>query len=404
MDQLKIGIIREGKTPPDERVPLAPEQVAAMMKEYPQVEWVVESSPIRRFKDEEYANLGVSVVTDLSDCDVLMGVKEVPKDQLIPGKTYFFFSHTIKKQPYNRDLLRKIMADKIRLIDYECLTNDKGRRLIGFGRYAGIVGAYNGLLAYGKRHGLYDLKPAWKCEDRAEMEGELAKVKFDPANPPKMVLTGNGRVAHGAMEILSALSIKKVSADDFLTQSYDEAVYCQLRVTDYNKRKDGGEGSTAEFFEHPDLYTDDFMRFAQVSDLYFACHFWKDGSPYLFTREQAKSSDFKIEVVADISCDIDGPVASTLRPSTIADPLYGYLAESETETDWNNPAGITVMAVDNLPCELPKDASRDFGQEFIQNILPALLGDDPTSIIDRATITQDGELTSYYSYLADYVA
>lgn len=400
---LKIGIIREGKVPPDERVPLSPEQVALLNKENDAVRIVVQSSPIRRFKDEAYTDLGVEVVTDVSDCDILMGVKEVPKDQLIPNKTYFFFSHTIKKQPYNKALLQKIIRENIRLIDYECLTNANGKRLIGFGRYAGIVGCYNAFLALGKRNQQFDLKPAFQCEDRVEMENELSKIKFDKGFN-KIVLTGNGRVAHGAMEILDKMKIPKVSVEDFLQYDADEPVYCQLKVTDYNAKIDGSTGSTQEFFQHPERYQSDFMRFAASGDIYIACHYWKDGSPFIFTRSDAKKENFNLKVVADISCDIDGPVASTLRPSTIKDPLYGYDPQSESETTLDKDAAITVMAVDNLPCELPKDASTDFGNEFIKNIFPALLNGDTDEILHRATIAKDGSLTELYGYLEDYVA
>ncbi len=401
---LKIGIIKERKTPPDERVPLSPQQVAQLNAAHGnEIRIVVESSDIRRFKDAEYSSLGIEVVNDVSDCDILMGVKEVPKSALIPGKTYFFFSHTIKMQPYNKELLQTILKKNIRLIDYECLTDKKGARIIGFGRYAGIVGAYNAFLALGKRTHSFDLKPAYLCDDRVEMESELSKVKFDNSGC-KIALTGNGRVAHGAMEILNLMNIKKLNVQDYLSYSGTEPVYCQLKVTDYNKKADGTEGSIGEFFKEPDLYVNDFERFSSTSDMYIACHFWGDGSPFIFTREQAKSPEFKLKVVADISCDIDGPVASTIRPSTIQDPLYGYHAPSESEVAYDREDAITVMAVDNLPCELPKDASTDFGAEFIKNIFPALLNGDKDEILQRASIAQDGDLTERYEYLRGYVS
>ena len=400
---LKIGIIKERKSPPDERVPLSPEQVATLNKENSDVKIVVESSDIRRFKDKEYAELGVEVVSDVSDCDVLMGVKEVPKEALISNKTYFFFSHTIKMQPYNKALLQKVMEKKIRLIDYECLTASNGPRLIGFGRYAGIVGAYNAFLTWGKRNKSFDLKPAHLCDDRTEMEGELAKVQFGSTGC-KIALTGNGRVAHGAMEILDFMGIKKLSVEDYLTYSGTDPVYCQLRVTDYNKRQDGNKGSTQEFFNNPALYESNFARFSANSDMYIACHFWGDGSPYIYTREEAKAKSFNLKVVADISCDIDGPVASTIRPSTIADPIYGYNPLTESEVEYDQADAITVMAVDNLPCELPKDASKDFGGEFIKHIFPALLNGDKDGILERASIAKNGDLTERYEYLREYVS
>lgn len=400
---LKIGIIKERKSPPDERVPLSPTQVAQLNQDNSDVQFVVESSDIRRFKDSEYLKLGIDIVSDVSDCDILMGVKEVPKDALLEGKKYFFFSHTIKMQPYNKELLQTILKKRIQLLDYECLVDSKGRRLLGFGRYAGIVGCYNGFLALGKRNHSFDLKPAYLCEDRIEMENELSKVKFDGLGF-KIVLTGNGRVAHGAMEILDKMNIQKLSVQDYLNYQGSGVVYCQLKVTDYNKRIDGQEGSIAEFFNNPELYEGDFARFSSNSDMYLACHFWGEGSPFIFTREEASHPDFKLKVISDISCDIDGPVASTLRPSTIKEPLYGYDPQSESEVSYDNPKAITVMAVDNLPCELPKDASTDFGAEFMKKIFPALINEDQDEILKRASITKDGKLTERYQYLTEFVA
>ncbi len=400
---LKIGIIKERKSPPDERVPLSPTQVAQLNTENLDVKFVIESSNIRRFKDTEYTNLGIEVVTDVTDCDILMGVKEVPKEALIEGKKYFFFSHTIKMQPYNKALLQTILRKNIQLMDYECLVNSKNRRLIGFGRYAGIVGCYNAFWALGKRNHSFDLKPAYLCEDRVEMEGELSKVKFGEKGL-KIALTGNGRVAHGAMEILDLMNIQKLEVEEYIGYTGNDPVYCQLKVTDYNKLNDNSEGSIREFFNSPELYKSDFARFSSNSDLYIACHFWGDGSPFIFTREEAKHPDFNLKVVADVSCDIDGPVACTLRPSTIPNPIYGYNAQSESEVAYDNQNAITVMAVDNLPCELPKDASMDFGEEFIKKIFPALINGDKDEILKRASITKDGMLTERYVYLTEYAA
>ncbi len=369
---------------------------------WPSVEVVVQPSEIRAIPDQEYVQAGVKLQEDLSDCDILLGVKEVPCEQLIPEKTYLFFSHTFKKQEYNKELLRCILEKKVRLIDYEVLTAEDGRRLIGFGRYAGVVGAYNGFLAWGEKTGDYVLKPANACEDRKEMEKELSKV-----NLPydfKLVLTGNGRVARGAMEILDALEIKKVTPEEIATQEFKEPVYSQLLVTDYNQRKDGEPFSRGDFYKYPVGYKSNFMRFAKVSDMYLACHYWDNRSPYIFTREDAKSEDFNIKVVADISCDIDCAVASTLRPATIEEPMYGYDPVAEKEVDFYEPNSIGVMAVDNLPCELPRDASEDFGIELINNVLPSLIEQDSEGIIERATQTNlQGQLTAPFLYLEDWV-
>ncbi len=400
---MRIGIIKEGKVPPDKRVPLTPKQCALIKTQYPNVEVVVQKSQIRKIKDSEYEAAGIELVDDVSDCDILMGVKEVNKSDLIPNKTYLFFSHTFKMQPYNRDLLRTILDKKIRLIDYEVLTNKRENRLIGFGRYAGIVGTYNGFLAFGKKHNLYDLKPANLCEDRVEMEGELLKTKLP--KQAKIVLTGYGRVGHGAREILEKLKLKEVSPDEFLSITYHEPVFTQLDVEDYFAKANGESFDKFAFYESGEGHVSTFKRYLEIADMYIACHYWDSSSPFIFTREDLKDPKIKTTVVADISCDIDGPVASTLRPSTISEPLYGYNPTTEAEDEYSKEGVICVMAVDNLPCELPKDASEDFGNELIKNIMPHLLGEDVDGIIARASQTNlQGHLTPRYRYLKDYVA
>ncbi len=402
MEKIKIGLIREGKVPPDHRVPLTPKQCKSIQAIYPNVEIIVQPSPIRAYKDEEYVAEGMKLNEDLSACDIIMGVKEVNISDLIPNKKFLFFSHTLKKQPYNRDLLRAILEKKIQLIDYETIKNKQNKRVIGFGRYAGIVGAYNGFRAMGLKTGLFDIKPANKCADRKEMEAEMSKIVL-PENT-KIVLTGFGRVGHGAREIIDILPIKEVTPDEFLKTTFNEPVFAHLEVEDYYGRKDGKPFDKAEFYSNPELYKSTFNRFLPEMDMYIPCHFWSNRSPFIITREDLKQDNVRLSVVADISCDIDGPVACTIRPSKIADPIYGYDPISESEVDFTKQGAIAVMAVDNLPCELPLDASEDFGNELMRHVLPALLKEDPDNMIGRASeTTTDGQLTEYYSYLQDYV-
>ena len=398
---MKIGVIRETKNPPDKRVPLSPEKCAKLKQNFPEVELVVQSSNIRAFKDEEYSELGVNIVQDVSDCDVLLGVKEVKKEELLPHKTYFFFSHTIKEQPYNRDLLQKILDLKIKMIDYEALTYPKNGRILGFGRYAGIVGAYNAFLAFGIKSNSYNLKPANECHDYKELKQELKKVKLP--NDYKIIISGDGRVGKGAEEIIHAIGVYEVSPLDFLTSTRNEPIYTQLSIKEYNKRKDGQLFTKDDFYTNPELFESNFKRFSDIGDMYIACHYWDANAPFVFSREDIKADSFKLKIVADISCDIDGPVASTLRPSTIDEPLYGYDSKTESEVDFMDENAIGVMAVDNLPCELPRDASEDFGNELLTKVLPSIIGEDIDTIIERASICENGKLTSYYSYLQDYL-
>ena len=400
---LTIGLIREGKTPPDKRVPLTPKKCTEAQADFPGLRVVVQSSPIRSYADQEYRDLGLEVRDDVSACDVLLGVKEVPADQLIAHKTYLFFSHTVKKQPANRQLLQAVLQKNITLIDYELLTNAQGERIVAFGRYAGIVGAYNGLLTYGRKHKLYDLKPAYQCVDMDDMQEEFFKVKKLPAI--KMAVTGSGRVAQGALEVLDRMGIRRVSVYDYLYLDFTEPVYTQLRSSDYNRRRDGRVWDTHDFHQHPEAYESTFGSFLPVTDLLIACAYWHPAAPLLFSEADTRRPDFRINTIADVTCDVNGSVPTTTRSSTSAEPAFDYNpATGALEPAYSRPTNITAMAVDNLPCELPRNASRDFGRQLIDKVLPHLLGPDAEGIIARATIAQGGQLTARYQYLADYVA
>lgn len=400
MEIIRLGIIKEGKTPPDKRVPFSPLQVVEIEQRYPHVKVVVQESSVRAFTDDEYREKGIEVKSDVSDCEILMGIKEVPISDLIPRKTYLFFSHTIKKQPYNKKLLQAILNAKIRLVDYEALKDKLDNRLVAFGRFAGIVGAYNGLLTYGNRYKLFSLRKASECFDLNDLKIELRKVKLPPI---KIILTGGGRVARGAMETLDTAGIRKVNPGDFLTNTYNEAVYVQLSSADYHVRKEGGLFNREEFHQTPQHYKSTFIQFAQKADLLVAGAFWNPKAPVLFTKEQMTKSDFKIKIIADVTCDIEGSIPSTKMPSTIADPIYDYNPAKDTvEPPLSNSDFITVMAVDNLPCELPRSASEEFGRDLIDKILPALVISDKESVIKRASITKGGKLTENFLYLSDY--
>jgi saccharopine dehydrogenase (NAD+, L-lysine forming) len=397
----RIGIIREGKKPVDRRVPLIPEQAKRVQEEFPNVKVVCQKSDIRCYTNEEYHLAGIELVEDVSDCDILLGVKEVPVDELIENKTYLFFSHTIKEQSYNRGLLQAILQKNIRLIDYETLTNNNGQRVVAFGRYAGLVGAYNALWTYGKRYNLYHLKRAYECYDLDELKSELKKVNLPPI---KIVITGGGRVAKGAIEILHALSLIKVTPARFLTNDFTMSVYTQLNSRDYHVKIDGGEFIREEFYKHPERFTSDFVKYTRQADLLIACAYWDPRAPALFDRKDIINSDFNIRIIADITCDIEGSIPSTKRPATIQDPVYDYEPTGDTlEPPFSDEGNITVMAVDNLPCELPRNASEDFGREILNHVLPSLLEEDREGMIERATIAQKGVLMPKFSYLQEYV-
>jgi alanine dehydrogenase len=398
---MKFAIIKERKSPPDRRVVFSPEKLAEAKAQFPQAEFVVESSDIRVFSDDAYRKLGFEITNDVSDCDVLLGVKEVPIENLIPNKKYFYFSHTIKKQPYNRKLLVDMLNKNIEMYDHETIVKKSGSRLIGFGRYAGLVGAYNGFRALGLRDGLFNLPKVETLADLNAVKAELDKITLPNI---KILLTGTGKVAMGAKEILDHLNIKEVGDALYLTSQFTEPVYVMADVMEYAKRIDGKVGVKSEFYKDPTGYESNFLPYAKQTDYFIAGHFYGNNAPFLFTRNDAKHPDFRINLVADISCDIDGPVASTIRPSTIADPFYGYNPQSETEVAFDADKAITVMAVDNLPCELPKDASEGFGDMFLEHVIPAFFNGDERGILKRAKITtNDGQLTERFKYLQDYV-
>ena len=394
---MKIGILREGKVPIDKRVALIPEHAVVLKKKF-DCTVVVQPSPVRAIADAEYAALGIALQEDLSDCDVLFGVKEVPIEQLIPKKTYFFFSHTYKQQPYNAKLLKACVAQNIRLIDYELLKKN-GNRVVAFGRFAGLVGAYNGLRGWGAKYGDYALKPAHECKDLEEMFAQLKGIDW-PAEV-RIVLTGTGRVASGAVETLRASGIPQISPEE--VANYKGSFWSQLDVEAYYKTSDGRPFDRKELFADPSGFESDFMRYAPFAKLYMAGHYYDSRAPFIFTREDAKKLDFAITYVADISCDIDGPVASTLRASTIDAPFYGYLTSREEEVAHEHPEAIGVMAVDNLPCELPRDASFSFGSDLMNFVIPALFDGDEDDILENATECVDGALTTNFKYLQTYI-
>jgi alanine dehydrogenase len=401
MNKITIGVIKEGKVPPDFRVPLTPKQCKAIEAIYPEVKVVVQKSTIRTFKDEEYANEGIELVDSLENCDIIFGVKEVQIEDLIPNKTFFFFSHTIKKQPYNRALLQTLLEKKIRLVDYEVIKDKYNKRVIGFGRYAGIVGCYNAFLTYGLKSKTYELKPAHLCADRKEVEEELKKVVL-PQNF-RILLTGFGRVGHGAQEIIDLLPIKEVSPEEFLSKEFKEPIYAQLEVEDYYGRKDGGEFLKSEFYLNPELYKSTFGRYVSKTDMYIPCHFWSAKSPIILSQEDLQALNNRIQVIADISCDVNGPIAATIRASKIGNPIFGYNPQTGKEVDYLNEGAIAVMSIDNLPCELPKDASEDFGNELLKHVLPRLFGEDPDNMIAKGSQTNlQGELTAGFKYLENY--
>jgi saccharopine dehydrogenase (NAD+, L-lysine-forming) len=408
MKSFKIGVLRETKIPPDRRVALPPDRVEMLLKSYPQLSIVVQPSDLRCFKDQEYLDLGITVQEDLSDCDLLIGVKEVDIDAILPDKSYIFFAHVAKEQPYNRDLLKAILEKNIDLMDYEYFTTMEGQRLIAFGRWAGIVGAYNALRGWGIHSEGFNLRPAHQCHDHLDLKEELKNANLRNA---RILVSGGGRVASGAMETLSVLNIREVTPVDFLIKEFDEAVVCRIDPEHYAKHSEGKAFQIQHFFDHPNEYQPAALQYLKKTDIYIAAHYWDPESPRMFELadlenifSQMEQSDSQLEaqytgtadrfpsVIADISCDINGSVPTTTRATTIADPYYYY----------DQKRRLLMMTVDNLPGELPRDASLEFSHILAKEIIPRILQGDPDGVIERATITKKGALTELFSYLENY--
>ena len=398
---MKFGIIKERKNPPDRRVVFSPEELIQLKNQFPKAEIQVESSDIRIFTDEHYSNLGINVSNDMTDCDVLFGVKEVPVDALIPNKKYFFFSHTIKKQPSNKKLLQAILRQNIELIDFELITDANNQRLIAFGEFAGMVGAHNALLTWGRRSKQFSLPRMYQLKDYQEAVDSYKHIQWPPV---KIVLTGTGRVGQGAASVLMDMGIKKTDAATFLSQSFDEPVFVQLKSEDYLVNKNGSEFTREHFHRYPSEYQANFTPFIEKADIFINGIYWHFEAPAFFTKEDMMKDSFRIKVIADLTCDIApvSSVPSTLRASTIVEPIYSYLPETNEESYPTDEKGVDVMSIDNLPNELPRDASIAFGKKFILGVLPDLLT-GITPKIEKATIARKGALMPSFSYLEDYI-
>jgi saccharopine dehydrogenase (NAD+, L-lysine-forming) len=395
---LTIGLIREGKIPADNRVALTPAQCKWVHKNAQDVKLIVQTSPSRCFSDKEYSTAGVEVKEDMSNCDILFGIKEVPVEQLLPNKTYLFFSHTKKEQAHNQKLMRAMVAKKITLIDYECLTHEDGQRIIGFGFFAGIVGAHNGMMAFGKRTGLFQLGRVGDVRDYRQLIHTYFGLKLPKI---KIAVTGSGRVAHGLLEIMNLLGVNEVEPFDYLHRQYEYPVYVHLKGRDLYERKEDGTYNRDNFHEHPEEYRCSFSPFVKQTDILLNGVYWDKTIPPLFSLDEFRNPAFKVQTIADITNDTGGSIPINIGDSTIEEPVYGVDKITLQKTAAYLPGSVDVMAVGNLPNELPRDASRYFGEQLIKFVLEDLAkGGSP--VLERATMLKKGVLTDEYSYLKEY--
>lgn len=402
---MKIGIIKETKIREDNRVALTPAQIRLLKKHFPQVQFAMQASTIRAIKDEEYKNAGIDVLDNLTDCDILLGIKEADIYSLIPNKHYFFFGHIAKQQPYNKPLIKKMMELNITFTDYEYLVDDNNIRLCAFGWWAGIVGVYNTLKAYGIRFNIFELPKPDKTFTLEYMLKEAIKHNYLSL---KIVITGNGRVSQGAQYFLDSIGIRKETSFDFLNQNREEGVptYTVLGLPELVRPIDKTQTYYRhDFKENPSLYESTFMQYARIADVFIPCHFWKPGDPIYLSKSDLKDKSVKIKIIGDVTCDIGGSVESTLRSTTHDEPFYDYNPKTEQEESaFSSEQNITIMAIDTLSNALAIDTSNYFGEALMKYILEDILknNNDKTRIIQRATILENGKLTKQFQYLENY--
>ncbi len=395
---IKIGLIREGKIPADNRVALTPAQCKWVHKNSNDVKIIAQSSPHRCFTDKEYIQGGVEVKEDMHDCDIMLGIKEVPANELIDNKTYLFFSHTKKKQQHNRDMFQQIIKKKITLIDYECMEHDDGQRILGFGFFAGVVGAHNGIMAYGKRTKTYNLERVYIQHSFRKLIHTYFGLKLPNI---KVAVTGSGRVAHGVLEVMNLLGIIEVEPDEFLQRNFSYPVFVQLKGGDLYEHNLTGKYNREDFHANPQTYNCKFLPYTKAADILMNGVYWEKNMPRLFEWQDIIANDFKIQTIADITDDKNGSVPCNIGDGTFEEPVYGVNKISKERSLPYLPNSIDIMALGNLPNELPRDASRYFGEQLIKYVLVDLIkGNSP--IIEKATMIKNGELTNHYNYLKEY--
>lgn len=401
MRKMKIGLIKETKIPVDNRVAVTPRQVAELNKRFPQHKIVVQSSNIRAFSDEDYRLAGVDVVGDVSDCDILFGIKEVQIEELIPNKHYFFFGHLAKMQEYNRPLLKALVKKNITFSDYEYLVDDNNVRVCAFGWWAGIVGVYYTLRGYGLKYELYELPQP----DRKFSLTQLIETLKSVALPKmKMLVTGAGRVSQGAQYVLEKIGAERIDESAFLSDGMISTLtYCVADVDQLVKRKDGTPFCWQDFTKNAIAYESDFFKFAQYTDVLLCAHFWGNGAPVYLDVNELKNEKLRIRMIGDVTCDIMGSIKSTVRSSTHEDPYYDYNPiTGKEEKAFAAEKNITVMAVDTCPNALAMDTSEYFGEMLMKYVLEPLLLGEESAVIKRSTILQEGKLTPHFAYLKDF--
>ena len=408
--KITLSIIKEARID-ENRTPLVPSQISNLLVKLSNLKIIVQPSKNRCFKDEDYLKAGAEITDDLSNADIILGVKEVEISKLIENKTYLFFSHTSKVRQYinkatqdkaiiyKKELLREVIKKNVTLIDYENIRSISGEayRYLGFGRFAGIAGCYNTLNLYLKLQNKQLLPRAFEINSYEKIKELISNQTF---NKLKILQTGRGNVAKGSMEVLKLANIKQISIKDYLNKKYDEAVFCNISTREYIERIDGKNFSYQDLFLNPHEYRSKIKNFLFDTDVLICGHYWDSRFPKFFSSNQI--NEFKnLKIIGDITCDINGAIPTTIRSTTIAKPYYSIDINSMKEINLGNK-GIAVMAVDNLPSELPRDSSKEFGDNLISEVLPYLIDKDDGRI-SRGTTASNGKFCSKFAYLNDFI-
>ena len=398
---MRIALIKETKTPVDNRVALAPKQVAELNKKYPQHQIIVQASDIRAFSDDEYRAEGVEVKNDVRDCDILFGIKEAKIESLIPNKHYFFFGHIAKMQEYNRPLLQAFMQKHITFCDYEYLVDDNNIRVCAFGWWAGVVGVYYTLRGYGLKHKLFELPKPGRGFTKEQLLESLKSIALPKV---KLLVTGAGRVSHGAQHVLENIGAHRMTEEEYLSDaSVNTLSYCVVDADRLVKRKDGAAFSWDDFTDHAKEYESDFMRWAKKTDMLICAHFWGPEAPVYLSEEDLRNKDMRIRMIGDVTCDIKGSIKSTVRSSTHDEPYFDYNPTTEAEEKaFSSDHNISVMAVDTCPNALAMDTSEYFGSMLMKHVFEPLLKGEHSDVIDRSMILKEGNLTPRFEYLKDF--
>lgn len=430
-----IGIRHEDKYVMERRVAIPPAEAAQLIEEG--LEIYVEQSPKRIFTDQEYANAGAHITHDLSKCPVIFGVKEMPPDFFEMNKTYIFFSHVIKGQSYNMPMLRQMMEKKCTLIDYEKIADDSGRRLIFFGRFAGLAGMINSLWSFGQRMQVLGTETPFTgirqshhynsladAEMAVRQAGEIIRKEGLPASltPFTIGFTGYGNVSKGAQHIADLLPTVEITPDDLInlkeSGKYNRKTIYKVvfKEEDISTPVDTSvHFHLEEYYNHPEKFKNQFEKYAPHLTVLMNCMYWDDRYPRLLTKSYIKTlyqkGEMKLKVIGDVTCDPDGSIEFTHKGTEIEDPVFVYNPQTGIPAMGFRGDGILVMAVDILPSELPRESSESFGRALLK-FVPAIAAADYSvdfrhldlpAEIKRAVILHRGKLTPEYAYISQYL-